>query len=266
LSPCHLVIEGGNVVLMLFVLLLLTWFVVTVLLAALTLLLQSSFYTEPVGQLQWRAPAAGGAIALFIVLWVIFDYNSPGNYREVQKFSYVDYIEFSELRFLDNDGKKYHVYARRGTKSWEHNGKGAELPAQPVRRIIAKRKDDPKEYAFVPPLDERQAPMAENGVFHYRNDDEHWEMVSGQLGYVAVSHPGQLIGNLLLNVLHLAVWFVALWLLLHFQWGHALGLAVVFWLAMTFVALPGLLDSAEKVYDLRHRPTAPEPASTPARP
>jgi hypothetical protein len=250
-------------VLSLFLLLLLTWFVITVLLAALTLLLQSSFYTEPVGDLQWRAPAAGGGIALFLVLWVIFDYNSPGNYREVQQFSYVDDITFTELRFLDDDGKKEHVYSRRHER-WLHDGKLCDLPSHPTRRIIAVYNNE--LCPFEPPLDERHSPRPENGVVHYYNRDKGWEMVAGKLGYVTVARPWQLIGNLLLNVLHLAVWFVCLWLLLKFQWSHAFGLAVVFWLAMTFVALPGLLDRAEEVYKERHPPTAPTPPSTPARP
>ena len=34
-------------------------------------------------------------------------------------------------------------------------------------------------------------------------------------------------GNLLLNLAHLLVWFLAFWLLLEFQWSHALGLAAI---------------------------------------
>src|SRR5262249_13966928 len=52
------------------------------------------------------------------------------------------------------------------------------------------------------------------------------------VGVVVQPRTGQLLGNLVLNFLHLVVWFVVLWLLLRFQWPHALGLAVCLWLAM----------------------------------
>jgi hypothetical protein len=44
--------------------------------------------------------------------------------------------------------------------------------------------------------------------------------------------------------LHLIVWFLCLWLLLRFQWGHALGLACVAWLVLTFF-LPPLFKKTE---------------------
>ncbi len=42
------------------------------------------------------------------------------------------------------------------------------------------------------------------------------------------------------------MWFLSLWLLLRFQWPHALGLAVAFWLVMLFI-LPMILTKAESV-------------------
>ena len=54
------------------------------------------------------------------------------------------------------------------------------------------------------------------------------------------------MGNLLLNALLLAVCFVALWLLLTFQWPHALGQAVVLWLMLLFALAP-LLTKVEGV-------------------
>jgi hypothetical protein len=50
--------------------------------------------------------------------------------------------------------------------------------------------------------------------------------------------------NLFFNFGHLIVWFLGLWLLLRFQWGHALGFAVVAWLVMTLTILPMLLSYA----------------------
>jgi hypothetical protein len=68
--------------------------------------------------------------------------------------------------------------------------------------------------------------------------------------------------NLLLNFGFLAVWFLCLWLLLRFQWSHALGLAVVFWLVMVLIIMPMILKPAESVRKERLPPkTTPTAAS-----
>jgi hypothetical protein len=70
-------------------------------------------------------------------------------------------------------------------------------------------------------------------------------MTQDEIGRIAEFRWGAYFVNLFLNVLHLGVWFVCLWLLLRFQWSHALGLAVVFWLVMTLAVLPPILSKAQ---------------------
>jgi hypothetical protein len=81
-------------------------------------------------------------------------------------------------------------------------------------------------------------------------------MSENELGQVGEFRWGPFLVNLSLNVLHLGVWFVCLWLLLRFQWSHALGLAIVFWLVMTLAVLPPILNSAR---------AAAQPAAPPAK-
>jgi hypothetical protein len=50
--------------------------------------------------------------------------------------------------------------------------------------------------------------------------------------------------NLFFNFGHLIVWFLGLWVILRFQWSHALGFAVVMWLAATLIYVPLLLEYA----------------------
>jgi hypothetical protein len=66
-------------------------------------------------------------------------------------------------------------------------------------------------------------------------------MTEDQIGQLNTVSWGLFGINLLLNLLHLAVWFVCLWLLMRFQWSHALGLAIVFWLVMTLIIVPMVL-------------------------
>src|SRR5262249_10789620 len=74
-----------------------------------------------------------------------------------------------------------------------------------------------------------------------------WAMGENNLGQPSIFRSGRLVANLLLNFLHLAVWFLALWLLLRFQWGHALGLAIVIWLIMTLTVLPTLMSHTSEI-------------------
>jgi hypothetical protein len=252
-------------VLILVVLLLLTWFVLSVLLAAWTLWFQSYIYSEPTGEMYWRAPAAGGAITLFLLVWIILDYNSPGNYRELHQFSYTEDLQpFPELRIINHDGKEEtFVGVHNARTGMEYRRKDRPLPSRPDR-IVAIRGNE--KYVFEPQRRDGKFVEGAGGVVHYYNADNHWEMKEGQLGYVSVTRPAWLIANLVLNGLHLAVWFVCLWLLLRFQWSHALGQAIVCWLAMTFLVLPGLLDRAEDAYKARHPATGPVPSSAVAEP
>jgi hypothetical protein len=73
-------------------------------------------------------------------------------------------------------------------------------------------------------------------------------MQEDDFGRVSVYRWDWFAWTALFNVAHLAVWFVALWLLLRYQWTHALGGAVVLWLATSLIALPMLLGYAEQVF------------------
>lgn len=64
------------------------------------------------------------------------------------------------------------------------------------------------------------------------------------LGIITKKIPSVTFVNFFLNFLHLAIWFLALWLLLQFQWSHALLLAVPLWLAVTLILLPSLVEKA----------------------
>jgi hypothetical protein len=82
-----------------------------------------------------------------------------------------------------------------------------------------------------------------------------------QRGQVTRTRRGLLLGYFLLNVLLLAVWFTGLWLLLRFQWPHALGLAVVLWVATMLVILPVLTSRTKQAVDAR--PVSKETAVAP---
>jgi hypothetical protein len=250
-------------VLSLVLVVLLVWFVASVLLAAWTLWFQGYIYTEPVGDLWWRAPTSGAAITLLLVFWVFCDYRAPGRYRELQAFSATEYREFKELHIINSDGKEevFKLLKKLGGTEYILNGERGNrgMPQRPTKIIVV---EGDNRYIFEPVQQrdvEGHYKLRGGESLRYRNAETGWEMTEGMPGQVAISRGGWLLGNLLLNLLHLAVWFVCLWLLLEYQWPHAFGLAVVFWLVTTLFVVPQVLDQVEKVA----RQRAPAAQSTP---
>jgi hypothetical protein len=244
-------------------------FIAAVVLAAGTLWFQGYIYSEPVGSIAWRAPAAAAAIILFVAFWVWLDYRAPGRYRGLHEFSVTETRPpFAVLRVPNRDGK-VEVYKQRkdarGRIQYLRNGEpgGKSLPSRPDR-IIALEGD--REYLFEPLAAQRDArgnyQVQPGELLRYRNAETGWEMAESHLGQVYIFHTGWLVANVVLNLLHLLVWFLVLWLLLHYQWPHALGLAVVCWLVMTLAILPMVFRQAEDLAGQR----AAAPATTLAWP
>ena len=75
-------------------------------------------------------------------------------------------------------------------------------------------------------------------------DANGWTMTEATLGQPSAFRYGRFFANLALNGLHLVLWFLCLWLLLRFQWPHALGLAAALWLVTTLTLLWYLLPQA----------------------
>ena len=73
-------------------------------------------------------------------------------------------------------------------------------------------------------------------------------MLEGDLGEVSQFHWDWLFLNLFFNLFFFVLWFAGLWLLLRYQWSHAFGLALVFWVAMTLIVVPMILDYAEQAF------------------
>jgi hypothetical protein len=245
----------------------LVWVVLMVFLGAGTLWFQGYIYSEPAADLYWRAPAAGTVMALVVLLWCYLDYGSPGRYPALFDFSYKEEKEFPEL-WAVKDGKTTRYEARKsatgGTEYRDANK--MQLPSHRDAIIV---KEDGQEVRFEPQRNEKgQYKTTPGQSFRYlEKDGRGREMSEDAMGRVSEIQWGLLIGNIFLNLIHFLAWFVCLWLLLRFQWSHALGLAFIFWLMMTLVILPMLLTRVETVSRQRavSEPAASlNPAATPS--
>jgi hypothetical protein len=254
-------------VLSLILILLVMWLLLGLLLAAWTLFFQGYIYSEPVSALYWRAPAAAAALTLFLCIWVALDYRSvtdrddEGRYQPLHNFSYNETITYDDI-WIFRDGKKEH-YERKGVRQYQDK-KGKALPTRPGRIIASRKSEGGKEHVFEPNLDDKKNFKVEKDqtLRYYDKDDKSRYMVDSSLGQVTIFHFGWLVMNLLLNFGFLIVWFLSLWLLLRFQWAHALGLAFVFWLVTLFI-LPMILTYAESVRKERLPAKTTQTVSTP---
>jgi hypothetical protein len=241
----------------LFLVLLLLWFVLTVFLGAWTLLLQAYFYTEPVKGLAWRAPAAGSAVFLTVILWVCLDFSAPERYSTLWEFSAEDEIVYPTLIVPQRDGKEDAYTRVRADRGYVYKRLDRPIPTRPDKVIAVSSSHVRRE--FVPDRDDKGHFKETEGQGLLYRDQSGQVMVEGQLGSVRTFYPGRLFANLFLNFFHLVMWFVALWLLLRFQWSHAFGMALVLWGVMLLFVMPQVLKLAEDTALNRAPPTQTAP-------
>jgi hypothetical protein len=227
--------------------LLLLWAGLTVLVYSGARLLQGSFYNEPVSDLYWRAPAAAAVLTAFIGVWCLLDLKAPGQYAAIHQFTPTDDRQFKELTAIvrkDNKDQTIDYRLRsneRGQSEYrETKPPYRPLPSHPEAIIVNK---NGATLRFEPERDPSgHFRIAEGQALRYL--DAQGEIMSEDtVGRISIFRWGRFLSNMALNGLHLVLWFACLWLLVRFQWPHALGLAVALWLGMTLLLLPMILGT-----------------------
>jgi hypothetical protein len=247
-------------VLYLALILLLTFLVLSALAWGGTRLVQAALYEEVQPDLYWRAPATAAALTAFIGVWALLNYAAadPGQtelpFDNIFNFTTETVAQQPIPEFWAERGGtrvKYNVTDLGGVvRKYEYRddtpqqNHWAVSRTKDVEAILIKEGD--KEVRFK--ADPANARYVEEGGRRFLSMDA--------FGRITTPRSGGAFVRVLLNVLHLVVWFVCLWLLLRFQWPHALGLALALWLVMTFV-VPYILRVAAEA-----KP-APPPASIP---
>lgn len=253
-------------VLTLIVLCLVLFFSVGVILWAGTLGLQGYIYSEPSTELHWRAPAAAGILAGFLGLWCLLDYKKidPNTndipYDTVFRFSPVESRDYEE--FISVKAGKEILYKRHGTgigveyldpqgRPWQRGDTEGIVEEIIVTDQGEKLSFKPKGLKEVPNPSNPDGPKlkyfpkgSDNFPGYYQVGGRRAMLYAGQVSQFRWS---MFLINLFLNFLHLGLWFVCLWLLLRFQWLHALGLAIGFWLVTTLVIMPMLLAKTHEL-------------------
>jgi hypothetical protein len=238
---------------------------VTVLIVGVTLLavlwggtvfVQGYFYTEASTAIFWQAPVAAVLLTLFYGLWCLLDYNAagarPGNlpYDTIFRFSAEETKGTKPVPWLvavKKSGEK--IRYKRHTigqnkyqyfQEYKDGSKGLPWSGSGVVAILVP--EDNEEVRYEPA-------KSDEGTYPRFVSPDGWTMMvydDGPTGEPIKFLTGLWLANLLLNFGHLALWFQCLWLVLRFQWGHALGLGFVLWLVATILVVPMMLASAGK--------------------
>jgi hypothetical protein len=211
---------------------------------------QALLYNDPVAGLLWRAPAVAAVLTGFVGFWCLLNYRSadstdstlpletvfrfqPTQVTEVDRFWSVR--QGKEILFKRYDTGRPGGYEFRdaGNSPWRKADTDYIMDAIVIE-------EDGRRSRFEPKLNKQgQFVSQENFPPYYEVGGRR---VMEQPGRVSVLHRGLWFLNIFLNLLHFGLWFVCFWLLLRFQWLHALSLTVVLWLVMTLVPLAMLFD------------------------
>lgn len=237
---------------MLLLILLLVWVTLMVLLGVGSIWFQGYIYSEPESHLTWRGAAAGTLLAGLVAFWTYLHFRVDAQYDTLFRFSPREFKTFDKFRSvqneLDDKGTPYQLTKRFQGGRVVSEYHEVETPYRAWNRspaIIVE--EDGEEVRFTAERDE-------NG--NYRNDpgrplkyvDPRGRVMDeSSIGQLSTFRKGLFFGNILLNLFHLGLWFICFWLILRFQWSHALGLAIVFWTIMTILVVPMVLDASERL-------------------
>jgi hypothetical protein len=235
---------------------------------AFTLWFQGYIYSVPAEQLPWRAPVAGLVLTLFLAFWCWLDYRRPGTYGPFHQVAPPsDQVRYQRFWAVRNGKETLYAAHRTPRGQYEYRDNQDRVwrrsDANGLTQAIIVEDPDGEKVRFNAELTpDGKFKTTSSGTARYVEEGgRHRVMTDDGIGAITTVHTSLIAANLLLNAIFLAVWFVCLWLLLRFQWGHALGLAVVFWLAMTLAILPMLFTRVETASRERGAtPTAPSSA------
>jgi hypothetical protein len=219
------------------------WAALSLLLAAWTLWFQGYIYSEPVDQVYWRAPAAAAGPALVLGLWIFLDSRSPGSFAVFHEYSASRTSPpFDQMTAVyQGQERTYKRYTASGGRIEYRDATQTRMPARPDKIIV---KENDQEITFEPDRDAKgNFKTTGSDPLVYR-DSKGRVMSEGNPGVVTTFRTGGLLLDLIVHFLFLAVWFVSLWLVLRFQWSHALVQAIIVWLVMLLFVVSPLLRTA----------------------
>jgi hypothetical protein len=216
--------------------------------------LQGYIYNEPSLGLEWRAPAAGAALMVFLALWCLVNYRWGNPATGDVPFS--AWWDFTAADYWPPKGFPQFISIKNGQETvyvarHKVGGGTVEYRDQATQRPWTRESGGVVEAVVIEENGQKVKFLADLTPDHkFRTEPARYLEEGGsrvlteedvKAGQIRRFYGGRLAVYFIFNLLHLAVWFACLWLLLRFQWSHALGLAVVLWLVMMLAVWPLLV-------------------------
>jgi hypothetical protein len=228
------------------------------------LVAQGYLYQAPADRFPLRALAGAALVGSFITFWVLIDKRNPRKYDtffEFAPYTTKEFDEFEAVRWPFVGGKRAAdasgnpteatVKFKRGvgakSKSFFEEGSNAEFKLNSSTHMTVAIKVKPDPDADPIRLNARlkkdaagRDVYAKDKVDGLRFEEERGSryVQAEQMGTLFVPSRGTVALALLINFLHFAVWFVALWPILQFTRGHAVLLAAAFGLFTMILVMP----------------------------
>jgi hypothetical protein len=226
-------------------LLLLLFLVLTAVLWGGTRLIQAALYEFAIPDLYWRAPAAAAVMTVYLGLWTVLNYRAAEAGQA--EMPYDNLFNFTTEQVSERPIA--HFWALRGSLAVKYTKR--DLAGMPPRYEYLDPDGRPWQAARARDVEAIVIKEGSSDVYFKPVPEQHRYVEEGGKRYLADEGFGRIMTprsggsflRVLLNVGHFVAWFLSLWLLLRFQWPHALGLAAALWLMMTFV-MPSIFRSA----------------------
>jgi hypothetical protein len=229
-----------------------------------TFFFQGYIYLQPTPGLFWKAPAAALLMVLGFATWcfsiALSSGASPQNIPIDTLFRFTPTVDM-----LAQPARKLWAIKLDRRKSTEQNKDGISI------EYDSRRKDQTHFYYEDTKLKKPYDPMDVVAIeIEIKNGEKmRFDLIPAEMGNArsfqskdgwVIKAPDdrptgiperflltRLLLNLIFNFGHLFAWFVVLWVVLRFQWAHALGLASVLWAIVTLTLLPILLTQSSYV-------------------
>lgn len=227
------------------------------------LFLQSALYNAPVTKLPIRAATAAFLVGGFLTMWTFINTRaeSKDRYGTFFEFNPTASHEFAEFTAIRRDANKKETsvpYKKVGVNFVE-----AQDPTKPFKMVSAdflvaavEIKDGDKPVRYEAAFDKKGNYATTNKRFTEVNGKRFLEFGNSNIPTpINAPSSGAFVGALALNALNFVVWFVALWPVLRYTVGHAIGGAVALGLFVMILLMPLLFDK-NKLPESFHQPAA----------
>ena len=234
------------------------------------LFVQGYIYTEPSPALRWGAPLAAVILFLFYSAWALIVATSTpaadeSKYHVIWQFSpAVNQFptDVKDVWAVRKGGKMEHYVLKnkvvfKGRARAEYYSVETDRPwnSAGVEAIVIQPKDGSPDIRYTP-VEEKDRPR---GAYREFVSKDGWIIRESETGPSDNPHQTRSVRILIflfLHALHFTLWFACLWLLMRFQWGHALTGAFVLTIVCALILLPMLIGHATDVSRARYVPTS----------